>query len=700
MATDTQSVRKEGQRGGSIDSILEQDSKITYLIVNLGTNPGTMKSVADEMRHSISEGKIKGATIENTVVLEAGGNVHALQLWKEHGYHSVAGIIGDREDDLSNSSLLNSINLIDRYRVTDLSRERVATQTRVDTELVREELGKILAQHHNVMKQIATDYGGKGELDENGFLMLPALEMYDKELMNVLERPALSTLREDWARRTDEEKVNTKRVVGGKRDQKAQPFSVSNKAAEQAVRKLNATQFPLLSMQDLTARLAGESDKRRVGPELGNAIEDILASAGTTTAPPGITWFFQHATRGSIGLVREDEHANPETKFIFLKPVSGKSEVEAIFNRRKISIGHEPLAYHQIGTSDEYVVVSRSPLLAITAEVAPVVRGLETAFFDAYTDALMKTGFGLLAKYHSVEKGKTNEIDRALVLHKYKATELIGVEDLEQVTTVELSPQEKRLFRESLTLYDDQSNWSSLLFGPIMDFKTYNHGNRMGVIKPTKEQVLKYLFNNAKNPDPATAESAMKETFGILEYAGRLGIILEDYFHTVNSPDLNIDPAKRPGYYNLFVQNVMPDATSADLAGMWPAYFASESDKTFRKMQRTVHYMITNILWEGNPKERNDYQKHYLQEYEYYAKWLAQTAYAGTVLTQDYRETPFGEQLRVLSQLYAESNPKLPSHPENLTFIPRAICGKYIAMQRLVESPPIPRLLKTLDVSR
>lgn len=711
-----------GKRNATLEDFVNIEHESRYVIVVLGRKQEVMQRVANQLQHLAGNGHLAEA-IQGykapTKVLVAADIVHALQLWQGHGYHQVSTIFV-HPDEESGEPLLSIHNFKDHYGVTAINRERVLTEAgAVDEAAVAKQLTTSLEHHLSVIGQVRKSHGSTEDVQPSGLLTPEGVKKYDRELEQIISARAPPAIRDAWADRRAEEVINTKRVQRAPQAQRQMPSSVPT--ADEALKAVNAiTQARFVPIREADyGRTTGPDDSRRASPELGRHLETILACAAQSQ-PAGMTHLTHHATRGIIGLFAPGMPASdPETNFRFVKPYKSEAEVEALFRDYKrlrdrgLVVLHEPLAYHRLGETGEFAVVSSSALLAISAKVAEQTRLLgaqlkQPSIEEGYLDALMKVDLEFLIRYKRIAEMPITEADMVLALHKYTATERTSVQDLQLATGTSLSELEERAFLSSLGIFDDLSLWNPQLFGPIMDNKTYNNGHRMGTIEPTPELVKAVLFEGALRSDGsldgAAGQSAlernMKRTFSILEYAARMGVVWEDYFHTENSPDLNIPPQKKPGHLLSFMHMLMPDATEQDSKGIWPAYFAMEFFKTLRKMQRTVHYAITTARTEEDSIERASIHKTYMKEYQAYRAWLMQTAFAATTMLTDHVGDSFAKQLTVLGQLYAERSPHFPNHPETLPQIPRALCGAYLALQRLIEEPPKPRLLRSLDIVR
>ncbi len=704
------------ERVAVLEMLVEQLQSQKYILVMLGRHQDDMARLAGYIQHSVSSRLRENMSqYRNTRVLLAADPVHTLQLLSEHGFFPVSAIFAHPGDRDMLPVILNSLHHHDWISpiVPSLPLDSLITaRGNANEESVTVAVNDAMAYHLIGINTLGEYPPLHGKLHD-GVLSTEGIGEYNRDLDGIISQTSLSFSAE-WTGRREEGGINPKRVART-RKRKSRQESVTPEEVKIALEKLTSTEFLPVTYEDYTGYTGVYvPDRRRANPELGRAIEVILTSAFAPTNPE-ITYFSQYATRGIMGLFPSDVQANPDASFIFVKPYKSFQEVQDAFKKflflkeRGINLLHEPVAYHYFEDSGVYGVVSRSPLLAITPKVAEQVRRLGKSYYDAYLDALIGANIELLVRYKSAEtpdeiRGghfrSIGEVQRALVLHKYKATLQTAVTDLEQATGTALSDMERRLFLESLGNFDDLSLWPSRLFSGIMDNKTQNHGNKMGALKPTPELVKKVLFENSPMPTLETAVKNMNTTFGIADYADRVGIVFEDYFHTVNSPDLQIKPADKPRLYENFLRKLMPERfqTDADLAYMWPTYFTMEFYKTLRKMQRTVHYMIRNLALGGN-SNRNEQHRLYMGEYQAYASWLAQSAFAATILTSQHMGEPFEKQLEALRQLYTERNPQFPSTTQTLPLISRNFYSSYVALQRLVEALPNRGILRRLEAS-
>lgn len=703
------------ERVAVLEMLLEQVQSQKYILVMLGRHQEDMARLAGYIQGSVSSRLREDMSqYRNTRVLLAADPVHTLQLLSEHGFFPVSAIFTHPEDTDMLPGILNSLhhhNWISPIVTSSPLDSLITARGTVNGESVTAAVNDAMAYHLIGINTLGQYPPLHGKL-HGRVLSTEGIEEYNRDLDMIISQTSLSFSAE-WAGRREEGGINPKRVART-RKHKSHQESVTPEEVKIALEKLTSTEFLPVTYGDYTGYTGVYvPDRRRANPELGRAIEVILTSAFAPTNPE-ITYFSQYATTGIMGLFPSDVQANPDTSFIFVKPYKSFQEVQAAFRKflflkeRGINLLHEPVAYHYFEDSGVYGVVSRSPLLTITPKVAEQVRRLGKSYYDAYLDALIGANIELLVRYKSAEtpdeiRGgyfrSIGEVQRALVLHKYKATLQTAVTDLEQATGTALSDMERRLFLESLGNFDDLSLWPFWLFSGIMDNKTQNHGNKLGGLEPTPELVLKYLFGGA-NPDINILIKNMHATFGISDYADRVGIVFEDYFHTINSPDLKIEPFSKPRHYERFLRELMPERfqTDADLAYMWPAYFTMEFYKALRKMQRTVHYMIRNLALGGN-SNRNQQHRLYMGEYQAYASWLAQSAFAATIFTSQHMDEPFEKQLEALRQLYTERNPQFPSATQTLPTISRNFYSSYVALQRLVESLPNRGILRRLEAS-
>ena len=715
----------------NIESLLAEADSAKYVVVRLGDNQAAMEEVAQGIREILRSDQLSRSLKEATSLLPhplpedyakrfrvivAADTVQTIQAVKEMEYHKVAGIVVHPAEINDGDHLLRILNVVDEHRVIDLSQKKsyLSENGQVNMEALFDEIESILRHHYNVMQEVISHYAPRGEVLESGLLPPAKVRRNDGTLEEIIQ--TREGLKDAWAARRNAESTNTKKIIKAVMPGR-QTKQVAKEDVQKAAQVLSATDYPALSGENYAAPVSADpddpnalSDPRRLSRELGELVEVILSVMGAERTP-GTTYFYRYATKGNIGLFDESLQATPEQKFIFVKPYNTAAEVQALFNQflfnqfdlqkdRGISVLHEPLAYYYSKTLEQFAVISRSPLLAITAEVANRVRELGPEFFDVYLDSIMELGLEHLIKY----KGTAASFDakqRALILHGYKAKAITAKDDLQIATGTDLTGDELRLFLGSIgTIFDDMSLWNPKLFGPIMDYKPYNNGNRLGVIKPSAQQVREALFDGATTqPDKEVVRRTIRETYGILEHERRPAVTLEDSSHMINSPELQIEPAKRVQFFASYLNALMPDASSNELSGVWPAYFGTESMKAIRKMQRTVHYMIMNFI--NAPRDDIDgNQEHYTRDYRNYAQWLARTAYAATILTSQHSGDKFEEQLKVLSQLYSERNPRMPSNPKALGDLPRAFYGTFVSLQRLIEADPKPNLLQRLDVLR
>ncbi|MBI2549929.1 hypothetical protein HYV83_01995 [Candidatus Woesearchaeota archaeon] len=703
-----------------LEALLAQAENNRYIVVRLGENQAIMGEVAEGVREALHSERLKSSMppgyAQNVDVLVAADTVHAIQYLQEKEYHRVSGIIMHPEEVPEGDHLLRVLNGVDTHRVIDLSQKpSIFAGGVVNKEALLEEVIAILRHNYNVLQEVISNYLPKGEVLSSGLLPPARIGQNDITLEGIIE--TREGLKDAWAARKNAESINTKRAIEAKRPRQ-QVTQVVPEDIQKAIQALAATDYPALKGQEYAAPVPTDpkdpdflNDTRRLSKELGELVEIISSSVGAG-GTPGLTHFYRYATKGIIGLFDENVQATPEQKFIWVKPYNTAAEVQALFHQflfnqfdlqrdRGINVLHEPLAYHYSERLDQYFVISRAPLLAITAEVANQVKKLGPDFFDGYLGALMEIGFEQLVKYKGTAQTGFDAKQRTLILHGYKAKAITAKDDLERATGEKLSEAELRLFLESLgTIFDDVSLWDPQLFGPIMDYKPYNNGNRLGVIRPSPELVRAVLFGGrTTQPERESVTRSMRETYGILEHEGRPGITLEDSSHMIDSPELLIEPAKRPHFFVSYITAVMPNATDRELSGVWPAYFGMEEGKTIRKMQRTVHYMITNFRNAPREEVGKNFES-YLEGYRTYAGWLAQTAYAAVILTSQHLGDKFDQQVKVVSQLYSEREPKLPSSPGALAALPRAFYGTFVALQRLLELEPKAGLLRRLDVLR
>ena len=706
-----------------LEQLVEESQQARYVIVMLGNNQEVMQQVAGEARSFLDSGELQKAVnqayltyLGEVKVLVAADLVQAAQLYKEKGYHRVAGIILHPSDTVDGDHLLRVLNDVDRHRVTDISqhvrnREKpILTESgALNTEHLYQELVVILEHYANTLKQVKERHS-PAEVNSKGLLTPARVTVYDATLEEVIS--TREGLNEEWNLRKAVEEVNTKRLREAV-EHGQQPRTVTPRQVREAVQVLREAQLRELSGEDHTREVTKYGpDNRRMSDDLGEHVDRIFAAATGAMRTDELTHFYLHATRGAIGLFSADEKASsPDEKFLFLKKYGSAEEVERqfaqyLFNQfdllkeRGIAVMHQPAAYSYSEQDNEFVVLSKAPLLAVTSEVIWKVRELGQRYFDLYRNALTEIGFQTLVSYIKAAKKEPDAQQRALIMHRYKATLTVAAADMERATGESLSETERALWLESLgTLFDGQAFWNPAFFGPVMDFKPNNYGNRMGTLNPTKEEVLAALFGNAQRPTQAAVTNRMKSTFGILEHEGRPGITLEDYFHHVNSMDLNEDPSKKPQDFQNFITQLWPTASKEELAGIWPAYFTMELYKAQRKMQRTLHYMIANLAHARNREERSENNLAYNADYAHYREIFVQAAYAATVMNWKYAGEPFDEQLVVLGQLYSDKNPQFPPNPKSLPTIARAFYSSYLALQRLINEPPKQTLLRNFEVA-
>ena len=110
--TDFEAVKREE----NLEALLAQAKSTKFIIVALGSrNPAAtaaMQRAANQISHVIGSGKLLDelqAEYGATKVLVAADYVHALQLLKEHGYHSVVTVFadpGDRAGDSDRKSVV------------------------------------------------------------------------------------------------------------------------------------------------------------------------------------------------------------------------------------------------------------------------------------------------------------------------------------------------------------------------------------------------------------------------------------------------------------------------------------------------------------------------------------------------------------------------------------------------------------------
>lgn len=707
-------------RMGVLEALLAEAENNKYIVVRLGENQAIMEEVAEGVREALRSERLRSSMppgyAQNVNVLVAADTVHAIQYLQEKGYHGVAGIIMHPAEVPEGDHLLRVLNGVDTHRVIDLSQKpSIFAGGGINKEALLEEVIAILRHNYNVLQEVISNYLPKGEVLSSGLLPPARIVQNDITLEGIIE--TREGLKDAWAARRMAESISTKRTIEARRPRQ-QATQVVPEDIQKAVQVLTSTEYPTLKGQDYAAPILTDpkdpaflNDPRRLSKELGELVESISSSVGAGRTP-GITHFYRYATKGIIGLFGENVQATPEQKFIWVKPYDTAAEVQALFHQflfnqfdlqrdRGINVLHEPLAYYYSERLGQYFVISHAPQLAITAEVAHQVKKLGQDFFDVYLDALMELGLEQLAKYKGTAQTGFDAKQRTLILHGYKAKAITGKDDLERATGEKLSEAELRLFLDSLgTIFDDVSLWDPRLFGPIMDYKPHNNGHRLGVIKPSSELVRAVLFGGrTAQPERELVTRNMRETYGILEHEGRPGITLEDSSHMIDSPELLIEPAKRPHFFVSYITAVMPNATDRELSGVWPAYFGMEEGKTIRKIQRTVHYMITNFRNAPREEVGQNFES-YLEGYRTYAGWLAQTAFAATILTSQYSGDKFDQQVKVVSQLYSEREPRLPSNPGALAALPRAFYGTFVALQRLLELEPKAGLLRRLDVLR
>ncbi len=733
------------------------------IVVMLGENPAPMQIIASHIRDVVNPDNYKLDTdlqegYRGTKVLVAADAVHALQLVKEYGLRSIAAIVAPPQEREANE-LSIILDHIDEDGLTEIYRPNLESLQKADAKdainaRIRDKVNYILRKHkaiigvYNEHKESA----GKSDVWNTAPLFNPDS---DKTLHDIM--PQMSKeFQAQWGERERQEFTDTKRTVpkDSSRDLSARTIGeaptvdcVENiKKAADAFKSLEQLTTESLGKEDYHKSVGVANDRRVVREELKGAVETILYCASSEEIPEErkyITRFVQHATAGMIGIFPEstDSREDVNRSFIFIKPQKTAADVERAFSRyeplkeRGIKALHEPLAYYHSPQSGTFGVISRSPLLAVTAKVAEKVRELGPDYYEVYLNALMEVGLDFLMKYKTASHKELNDPERARILHYYKATlETAIPTDLavatgkvpldKMLSEPPLSGPEGRILSYSLWIFDDPSLWQPKIFGPIMDWKEYNHGHLLGTITPTAEWVKERLFEGLTPHDIKTnkggqeygehlrdvisVESSrsrfvrnIQDTFALLEYGERDGITAEDSHHQIDSPRLKIPFAERAIYEGKFIRRLMgPDATDADLSSVWMPDFAMGSFKSLRKMQRTIHYMVNNYRFLGDTDEAMANHQAYLEDYRMYANWFKRSTTAAIIHTDKCTGLPFEQQVKALNELYGDEKLRLPSNPGKLRSLSEAFYGWMLAYQRLVEGEPKIDVLKHLEVNR
>ncbi len=448
------------------------------------------------------------------------------------------------------------------------------------------------------------------------------------------------------------------------------------------------------------------SDPRYAGEELESIVKMLINSEG------GVTRFMEHATGGVVGLFPQDRVFSPEEQALFIKVYRGLEEVEGVFRRyydlkrQRRDLEHKPLVVSSLGEG-QYAVLSEARVVTLTGDIAKTLRAANPELARIFVTETVSVGIDRLVEHKNAVKRSLNERQQARILEDYKLKMLTAWRDLHLAGGKEADSSMFGLYRFALDLLDYKvdDGWDAFLFGPLMDWKVHNDGLVTGNLHPTFGQLERFLLGASPDDSRADASSArttqlirarIKETRALLEYDGRDGSVLEDFFHVINSAELAIPEKSKPDYYRRLLLRLygldVKDALPTDASRLWQAYFAMETSKSTRKVQRTLHYIAA-----GGPYER------YESEMQHYGRQMVKAPWAAYMFFQDpiSRTEDINAQLRLVSQLYdAQDQWGLLGSKEpaelNLTRWAAWTCAnKYLSA---IE--PKPELLKCFQVSR